>query len=73
MNTAALGKVLIVIGLLVAAAGAFLYLAHKIPFLGRLPGDIVIQRKNFTFYFPLATSLVVSIAVSCILWLLSKR
>jgi hypothetical protein len=59
------GVVLIVIGLL------WPYLL-KLPF-GRLPGDLLIQKKNFTFYFPLATSIAVSIFLSLILWLISKR
>jgi len=41
--------------------------------LGRLPGDIVIQRRNFSFYFPLATSLIISIVLSLLLWLFSRR
>jgi uncharacterized protein HemY len=44
----------------------------KIPFLGRLPGDIFIQKKNFTFYFPLATSVIISLILSLVLYLISK-
>ncbi len=44
----------------------------RIPFLGKLPGDILIQKKNFTFYFPLATSIIVSFVLSLVLYLISK-
>ncbi len=45
-----LGKSLILFGIILAAVGTLLVFANKIPFLGKLPGDILIQRKNFTFY-----------------------
>ena len=67
-----LGKSLIVIGLVIAALGAVVTLAGKIPWLGRLPGDITIKRENFTFYFPLATSILLSLLLSFILWLFRK-
>ncbi len=67
-----LGKSLIVIGLIIAAIGAILSLAGRIPWLGRLPGDIFIKREHFTFYFPLATSVLISLVLSLILWLLRK-
>jgi hypothetical protein len=67
-----LGKSLIVIGLIIAAIGVLLTLAGRIPWLGRLPGDIYIKRENFTFYFPLATSIIVSVVLSLIMWLLRK-
>ncbi len=67
-----LGKSLIVLGLIIAAVGVLLTLAGRIPWLGRLPGDIYIKRENFTFYFPLATSIIISVVLSLILWLLRK-
>jgi hypothetical protein len=67
-----LGKGLIVLGLVIAAAGVLLTFAGKIPWLGRLPGDIYIKRENFSFYFPLATCIIVSVIVSLILWLIRK-
>lgn len=67
-----LGKSLIVMGLLIALVGVILTFAGKIPWLGRLPGDIYVKRDNFTFYFPLATSIIVSVVLSLILWLLRK-
>ncbi len=67
-----LGKTLIVVGLAIAALGVVVSLAGKIPWLGRLPGDIYVKRENFTFYFPLATSIILSLVLSLILWLLRK-
>lgn len=66
-----LGKILIFLGLVIILAGVFLLVFGKIPFLGKLPGDIYVSRKNFTFYFPLATSLLLSLILSLIarLWL----
>ena len=67
-----LGKSLIVIGLVIAAIGLLLTLAGKIPWLGRLPGDIFIKRENVTFYFPLATSILISVILSLLLWLFRR-
>ncbi|HSR36340.1 MAG TPA: DUF2905 domain-containing protein, partial [Desulfurivibrionaceae bacterium] len=67
-----LGKTLIILGLVIAALGALLTLAGKLPWLGRLPGDIYVKRENFTFYFPLATSILISLLLSLILWLLRR-
>ncbi len=67
-----LGRMLIVAGLVIAAVGALLLLSGKIPWLGRLPGDIFVKREKFTFYFPLATSLLISLILSLILWLFRK-
>ncbi|VAX32121.1 hypothetical protein MNBD_NITROSPIRAE02-214, partial [hydrothermal vent metagenome] len=58
-----IGKFLIITGLIIIVLGAILMLAGKVPFLGRLPGDIIIERKNFTFYFPLATSIILSVVL----------
>jgi hypothetical protein len=59
-----LGKLLIITGLVLAAIGAIFVLGTKIPWLGRLPGDIVVQRSNFRFYFPLATCILISIILT---------
>ncbi len=69
----ALGKTIFWFGLLFVAIGMLLMAAPKLPLgrLGRLPGDIVVQRKNFTVYFPLATSLLLSIALTFLFWVLS--
>lgn len=67
-----LGRGLLVLGLILAVVGALLLFAHKVPFLGKLPGDILIKRGNFTFYAPLATGIILSLLVSLILYLLGK-
>lgn len=66
-----MSRTLIVIGLLIAAMGLLWPWLSRLGF-GRLPGDIVIQRGNFTFYAPLATGLVVSIVLSVALWLFRR-
>ncbi|MCG3112228.1 MAG: DUF2905 domain-containing protein [Candidatus Manganitrophus sp.] len=68
-----IGRILIFLGLILALLGGIVLLAGKIPGLGRLPGDILIQRRNVTFYFPIATSILISIVLSLIFWLLSRR
>lgn len=68
-----IGRFLITVGIIIAAVGGLFLLSDRIPWLGRLPGDIIIQKKNFTFYFPLATSIILSIIITFILWLLEKR
>ena len=67
-----LGKGLILLGGVIAAAGVLLAFFPRIPFLGKLPGDILIKRENFTFFFPLASSIVVSILLSLILALIGR-
>lgn len=69
---APLAKSLIMIGLLIAAFGAMLWLFSGVPFLGRLPGDIYVRRGNFTFYFPVVTCILISIVVSLIFALLRR-
>ena len=75
-----LGKLLLTIGLSIAALGAALLLLSKwssfsnsLGWFGRLPGDILVKRENFTFYFPLATSILISIIGSLLLYLFMKR
>ena len=67
-----LGRILIFIGFLVIIFGLVLTFAGRISWLGKLPGDIYVQKKNFTFYFPLVTSLVASVILSLILYIISK-
>ena len=62
-----IGRALIFVGVAIAALGLAFVLAPKIPLLGKLPGDLVFRRGDATFYFPLATSILVSIAVTVIL------
>ena len=69
---APIGKLLIVFGLILAAVGLLLLFSDKIPWLGRLPGDITVKRDNFTFYFPIATCILISIILSLILWFFRK-
>ncbi len=66
------GKTLIAIGLLLVVAGLFFTYGGRIPFLGKLPGDIRIEKENFSFYFPLATCLAISALISFILWLFRR-
>ncbi len=67
-----IAKTMILIGTVLIVLGLVLLLFQKTPFLGKLPGDILIKRENFTFYFPLATSIIISIIISLILFLLRK-
>jgi hypothetical protein len=68
-----IGRFLVIFGIIIVAVGGLFLLSGKIPWIGRLPGDIIIQRKNFTFYFPLATSILLSIVITFILWLLGRK
>lgn len=68
-----LGKSLIVIGIVCLIVGAVLLLAPKVPWLGKLPGDIRVPGERVTFYFPLATCIVVSIVLTILLNLLLRR
>jgi hypothetical protein len=67
-----LGRFLVVIGVLTALIGGALLLAGRIPWLGRLPGDVVVHRGPVTFYFPIVTSIVVSVVLSLILSLFRR-
>jgi hypothetical protein len=62
-----------VLGGILIIVGAVIVLVGKLPWLGRLPGDIYIERHNFTFFFPLATSILVSVILSLVLYFLSRR
>jgi len=65
---------LIVIGLILVAAGLTVTLGDKLPFrIGRLPGDIVFRGRNSVFYLPLATCLLVSVILSLVMWLFGRR
>ncbi|HXV82305.1 MAG TPA: DUF2905 domain-containing protein [Candidatus Binatia bacterium] len=65
---AELGKTLIIIGILLVVLGLIVSAAGRLPWLGNLPGDITIQRERFTFYFPLATCILISIILSLVLY-----
>ena len=66
------GKVLIGVGLLIALVGAIMVIAPRTG-IGRLPGDIVYRRGNFTFYFPIVSSILISVILSALLWAMSRR
>ena len=67
-----LGKTLMLMGAAIFIAGSLLFWGGKIPCLGKLPGDIRVERENFHFYFPLVTCLLISALLSLVLWLFSK-
>jgi len=67
-----LGKFLVIIGLVIAAIGVLLLLSPKIPWLGRLPGDIIIVKERFSFYFPITTCIIGSIILTPLFYLLRK-
>ncbi|MDD5246010.1 MAG: DUF2905 domain-containing protein [Candidatus Omnitrophica bacterium] len=68
-----IAKTLIILGIVLILLGGLLFFFNRIPFLGKLPGDIFIQKKNFSFYFPLATSFLISVILSLFFWLWSRR
>jgi hypothetical protein len=68
-----LGKTLLLLGGVLALVGVFFYFGGKLPFrLGRLPGDIVHEGEHSAFYFPLTTSILLSVGLSLLLWLISR-
>lgn len=73
MDKEILAKIIIIAGILLVLVGGLILLASKIPGVGKLPGDICINKKNFTFYFPLTTSILISIFLSLILYLFFRR
>ena len=73
MEIQSLGKIILVMGIFLVVFGSLILLSPKIPFIGRLPGDILIKRDNFTFFFPIASSIVISLIITIILNLLLGR
>ncbi len=69
---APLGKGLLIVGLLIAAFGAILWVFSGVPLIGKLPGDIYIRRGSFSFYFPLTTCILISIILT-LLFALMRR
>lgn len=65
------GKMLILLGLVIVGVGLLLTFFDRIPFLGKLPGDISIKRENLSFHFPVTTSIVISLLLSFALWIFS--
>ena len=68
-----MGRLLIIAGLVILIAGVVVTWGGRFFGLGRLPGDIVVRRNNFTFYFPIVTSLLLSIILTVAMWLFSRR
>jgi hypothetical protein len=69
---AGFGWMLLVLGLVIAGVGLVWILAPSIPWLGRLPGDIRIERENFRFYFPLVTCLLLSLVLTLLVWIVRQ-
>ena len=67
------GRFLVVVGLIIAGIGLALIFAGKIPWLGRLPGDFFFRGKDFSFYFPLTTSILISVILTLIFWFINRR
>jgi len=68
-----LGRMLIVMGIVILVVGVVLLLAGRVSGIGRLPGDIHVERGHWTFYFPLGTSIVLSLLLTLVLWLIGRR
>jgi Na+-driven multidrug efflux pump len=68
-----IGKLLIAFGLLIAVVGVVVLVVGRVPWIGRLPGDIRVQREHWSFYFPLTTSILVSLALTVVFWLIGRR
>jgi hypothetical protein len=67
-----MGKFLIITGIILVIAGVVLHFSNKLPGPWKLPGDIVIDRGNFKVYFPIATSILLSLVISLILFLINR-
>ena len=68
----ALGKLLFLLGVLIVVIGLLLLIGEKIPWLGKLPGDIVLRKEKLTFYFPITTSILISILLTVLLMVFRK-
>jgi hypothetical protein len=66
------GKMLILLGVFIIAIGVLLLIGEKIPWIGKLPGDIIIKKEKFTFYFPMTTSVIISIILTLLFALFRK-
>jgi hypothetical protein len=67
-----LGRSLIIIGMVLVVIGLIISFAPRLPWLGKLPGDILIKKENFSFYFPLASCLLISLILSFVMWLFRR-
>ena len=68
-----MGKFLLIIGIGLTLLGLILLFSGKVSWLGRLPGDLYFKGKNISFYFPLATSFLISLILTLILWLIGRK
>lgn len=68
-----IGRIIIIFGIILIVIGIVLLFSSKIPFVGKLPGDILIKKDGFTFYFPLVTSIIISIIITIIINLFTKK
>jgi hypothetical protein len=68
-----LGRALVVLGIVIAVVGLALVFFDRVPWIGRLPGDIHVRRGNWTLYVPLGTSILLSLVLTVILWLIGRR
>ena len=69
----AVAKFLIITGIVLTIAGIIMLFAGKIPYLGRLPGDIYVKKDNFVFFFPLVTSIIISVILTVILRIFFRK
>ncbi|MCB0262644.1 MAG: DUF2905 domain-containing protein [Calditrichaeota bacterium] len=67
-----LGKALLVAGAVLMVIGVLLMWGNRIPLIGKLPGDIIFQRKNFTFYFPLTSLIILNLLILIVVWIIRK-
>jgi hypothetical protein len=72
-NIANTGKIIVIIGLIIIIIGLILWLGiSKFSWFGHLPGDVRIEKKNFSFYFPITTMIIISVVLSLIFWIVGK-
>jgi hypothetical protein len=67
-----MGKLLIIVGIVFILVGLIVTFLPRLPFLGKLPGDIVVERENFKFFFPFTTSIIISLLLSLIVYLINR-
>ncbi|MBD3379928.1 MAG: DUF2905 family protein [Candidatus Omnitrophica bacterium] len=67
-----IGKFLVAAGLVIAGIGLLLFLSGRVPWIGRLPGDIIVRKEGFRFYLPLTTCLLISVVISFVLWIIRR-
>ena len=68
---ASLGKIIVLFGFITVGVGLLMMFSDKLPFIGKLPGDINIKKDDFQLYIPVTTSILLSVIISAVLWLIS--